>query len=426
MNNSFNNNENNSENSSFLQIVEGLKKTLNLGGQGTGKTVNFADAVSAINDTINNSFINLNKMNILIAGKTGVGKSTLLNAIFGEEIVEAGIGKPVTQEIKKIEKEGFPLTIYDTPGLELGGAHSKENLLNGIRSIIKEGIESGDISKAIHIILYCVNTKSARFEDAEADFVRQLSESATAYNVPVIVVLTQTLSKKKGAELKAVIENENLKVRNIIPVLAKDEEIDFENEIKRISSFGLEALAREIEAALPEAIKKTFAVIQRKSLSLKVKSAQKIVIASASAALATGAAPIPFSDAALLVPTEIAMIGSITACFGLKNFPKAAITALLAATIGSAGATVLGKTAVATLLKFIPGVGTVAGAVISGSTAAALTASLGNAYIAIMKKIYTGEIKQEDLATDEGISMIKQEFLQQLKIKRDKNGNPVE
>ena len=425
MNNSFNN-DNNSENSSFLQIVEGLKKTLNLGGQGTGKTVNFADAVSAINDTINNSFINLNKMNILIAGKTGVGKSTLLNAIFGEEIVEAGIGKPVTQEIEKIEKEGFPLTIYDTPGLELGGAHSKENLLNDIRSIIKEGIESGDISKAIHIILYCVNTKSARFEDAEADFVRQLSESATAYNVPVIVVLTQTQDKKKGEELKKVIEKENLKVRNIIPVLAKDEEIDLGNEIIRFSSFGLEALAREIEAALPEAIKKTFAVIQRKSLSLKVKSAQKIVIASVSAALATGAVPIPFSDAAVLVPVEMGMIGGITACFGLKNLPKAVITALLAATIGSAGATVLGKTIVSSLLKFIPGVGTVAGAVISGSTAAALTASLGNAYIAIMKKIYTGEIKQEDLATDEGISMIKQEFLQQLKIKRDKNGNPVE
>lgn len=31
---------------------------------------------------------------------------------------------PITQEINKIEKEGFPLRVYDTPGLELGGQNS--------------------------------------------------------------------------------------------------------------------------------------------------------------------------------------------------------------------------------------------------------------------------------------------------------------
>ena len=325
MNNSFNN-DNNSENSSFLQIVEGLKKTLNLGGQGTGKTVNFADAVSAINDTINNSFINLNKMNILIAGKTGVGKSTLLNAIFGEEIVEARTGKPVTQEIKKIEKEGFPLTIYDTPGLELGGAHSKENLLNDIRSIIKEGIESGDISKAIHIILYCVNTKSARFEDAEADFVRQLSESATAYNVPVIVVLTQTQDEEKGEELKKVIENENLKIKSIIPVLAKDEELEFDDGPYVLPAFGLDVLVREIEAALPEAIKKTFASIQREDLKIKISSAIKIVEKTAAE---VSEIYISAKDKAL--PKQIEMLAQITTCFGINDISQSAISAIISA-----------------------------------------------------------------------------------------------
>lgn len=35
------------------------------------------------------------KTNILIAGKSGVGKSSLLNYIFGEEVAETGAGKPV-------------------------------------------------------------------------------------------------------------------------------------------------------------------------------------------------------------------------------------------------------------------------------------------------------------------------------------------
>ena len=33
------------------------------------------------------------KTNILIAGKSGVGKSSLLNYIFGEEVAETGAGK---------------------------------------------------------------------------------------------------------------------------------------------------------------------------------------------------------------------------------------------------------------------------------------------------------------------------------------------
>ena len=38
--------------------------------------------------------------NIIIAGKTGVGKSTLINAIFGEKLAATGIGAPVTQNMK--------------------------------------------------------------------------------------------------------------------------------------------------------------------------------------------------------------------------------------------------------------------------------------------------------------------------------------
>ena len=42
------------------------------------------------------------KLNVLIVGKTGVGKSTLINAVFGDKVAKTGSGKPVTQEILKI------------------------------------------------------------------------------------------------------------------------------------------------------------------------------------------------------------------------------------------------------------------------------------------------------------------------------------
>lgn len=62
---------------------------------------------------------NMAKVNILVVGKTGVGKSTLINNIFREELAETGIGRPVTQHLKKISKEGLPINLYDTKGLEL-------------------------------------------------------------------------------------------------------------------------------------------------------------------------------------------------------------------------------------------------------------------------------------------------------------------
>jgi len=38
------------------------------------------------------------KLNVLIVGKTGVGKSTLINAVFGDKVAEAASGMPVTQD----------------------------------------------------------------------------------------------------------------------------------------------------------------------------------------------------------------------------------------------------------------------------------------------------------------------------------------
>ena len=74
------------------------------------------DAINAIADKIKN----LNTLNIIVAGKTGVGKSTLINSVFQGDLAETGMGKPVTDHMRKITKKGVPLAIYDTRGFELG------------------------------------------------------------------------------------------------------------------------------------------------------------------------------------------------------------------------------------------------------------------------------------------------------------------
>ena len=62
----------------------------------------------------------LQKVNLLVVGKRGTGKSTLINTVFGEEIVQTGVSKPVTDQISLIGKDDFPVRIYDTDGFEMG------------------------------------------------------------------------------------------------------------------------------------------------------------------------------------------------------------------------------------------------------------------------------------------------------------------
>ncbi len=374
---------------------------------------NAYDAAQKIMDEIKENYSSLTTLNVVVIGKTGVGKSTLINSVFGENVAEVGLGRPVTQSIRKLEKEGTPLAIYDTPGLELQGDHSAENLLEQVTNLINEGIQSEDVNQAIHCIWYCINTASSRVEPTEMNFLRKLGENTKRCNVPVILVLTQAFSKKKTEEMVTALRKENLPVRQVVPVLAQDYEIS--EDYPKIKAFGIDKLVELMSELLPDTVRDTFIALQIASIDLKRKRARAAVTAAAGAAALTGASPIPFSDAAILVPTQVSMLAGITAIFGLP-IEKAALTSIVSATIGTAGATVLGKTVVSNLIKMIPGAGTIVGAAISGTTAAALTGALGEAYIAILTRVASGDISFADLTSKEGMEELRREFEKQLRI----------
>lgn len=324
------------------------------------------------NEVIQKAITERGHINILIAGRSGVGKSTLINAVFQQHLAETGQGRPVTQYTKEISKDGIPITIFDTRGLEM--SQFKETL-SELEKVIKDKSNDKDSNRHIHAAWLCIQEDGRRVESAEIDLHNMLAK-----HVPLITVITKSRSDNgfRNEVLGLLPES-----RNVIRVRAISEEMD---DGHVLSAMGLENLVELTSEVIPEGKRRALAASQKASLNYKKKQAHNIVAAAATAAAAAGASPIPFSDAAILAPIQIGMIARITSVFGLE-LSKGTLSTIVSSAIGVSGATFVGRTIVVNIIKFFPGIGTIAGGAISAATASAITIGLGEAYIAVLAEI---------------------------------------
>lgn len=191
----------------------------------------------------------MKKIRVIIMGKTGVGKSTIINSVLGEKIAETGDGAAITRENKiyeckrlidlrksnedgKYSKVNCSISLYDTVGLEIDRSITRETLQN-VKKHIEEAKKNSN-EEDVNIVWFCINERSNRFESYEADLIKQLS---IEYEIPFVIVLTQCISKKNGA-LTEEIHKKMLNVP-IKRIMASDYPFDDEITIK---SFGLEEL----------------------------------------------------------------------------------------------------------------------------------------------------------------------------------------
>lgn len=144
------------------------------------------------------------------------------------------------------------------------------------------------------------------------------------------------------------------------------------------------------------------------------EKANNIVLGFVASTTATGAVPIPFADAPLLIGQQVAMMLAINNVFGF-NIKRDALQSLAVAAIGVGGATVIGKTVASNLMKLVPGVGSVAGGAVSAGTAGVITLALGKAYIEVCKAIKMGKLDQDALTQKEGREALKKAFKEQMK-----------
>lgn len=324
-------------------------------------------------------------VNVLIIGETGVGKSTLINAIFGREIAEIGSGKPVTQEIEAYRNEEERLCIYDTKGLEIKDSSTISNIEDFI-----EAQEQKETSEQIHIALLCIQEASRRVQEAHIDLYNNLQ----SHYFPTILVITkaQCDTDENGEKFSDIVKKEfNISDDSIQRVRALPL-IDEDTGKVLQDRQGIDDLIKKMYDKMDEGHRNAFGRKQRydKEMRKKVLKEEALSVVKQHSILAAGVAvsPIPFSDIAALLPIQIAMIGRISKTYDIFNLDSENIKKMAIAFAGVCGLGFATRLAVGNLVKFIPFLGSVAGAAINGFVANATTKVMGNTYVQYLDNNY--------------------------------------
>lgn len=357
----------------------------------------------------------MGRFNLAVFGLSGVGKSTLINAIFGKDVAPTGTGRPVTANSHLYVHDSGQLGIYDTQGIELGTDGARA--LADVRAFV-EAQRAKPLEQQIHVAYYCVRGMDGRIQPFEEEFVRGLHE----LGLPVILVLTQV--PKRGeqyhdrvVEVAQYIYETALPIYLGRPILTNalaDPALGFPQH-------GLVELLDLTFEVAPEGVESALAAAQKIDMRRKRAAALKRIEVATAAATTAGASPIPFSDAVVLVPIQLGMMASVSVTYDIP-----VNTALAASITATSLATQTGRAAAVGLLKLIPGAGTVAGGVVSATVAGSFTFAMGIAWREVCEGIVAGKFGAIGSWDEAGIkaafaSVLKEQFTRQMKLRKNKD-----
>ena len=109
------------------------------------------------------------QLSIVVTGKTGVGKSRLVNALLGKPVAVEGRKRRVgcTTEVNSYEVNitGIKIVVWDSPGLQ-DGSCDEGRYLHNLKEKLKDGFD---------LLIYCLKMDDQRFYSEDEKAIRALT-----------------------------------------------------------------------------------------------------------------------------------------------------------------------------------------------------------------------------------------------------------
>ena len=335
--------------------------------------------------------------NVLVIGNSGVGKSTLINAVLGEDCAVTGYGTSgTTDKLTIYESEKVPFRIIDTVGFEPSFIKERK-AIGAVKKWSKDSVKAGKEDTQISVIWFCVEgTSSKLFPKA----IKDLSRATSMWpSVPVIVVITKSYAvpeRKRNIEMVhnafATQKRYSKNLKKVIPVVAQTLIINEDNNLYAPPE-GITELIDATNELLPEGIKAAETDIATFKLNRKRALAHSIVGVATTSAVVVGAVPIPFSDALILGQVELAEVNALARVYGINKDEDSKKFLNSIVEVGTVG--VAAKAAISAL-KAIPGIN-IGAAVINAIIAGSIVAALGEGSIYAFEQVYLGKKTVDDI-----------------------------
>ena len=188
------------------------------------------------------------KMNVLICGKSGTGKSTFINKILGERKAKEGEGLSVTHKIVRFTHPDYPINFHDTPGFE-----DEKTVQDVIKLLDNYNKILIDARKKIHLIIYIFPYSQRSVYNFEIPILKRLSQ----YNAEIIFVMnfvTDSLEKSNYKRVHKIFEDDLLKILGqnfkikLFPINLYQQIEEIEDSDKKIikKEIGMDILFDEI------------------------------------------------------------------------------------------------------------------------------------------------------------------------------------
>ncbi|RVZ20252.1 DUF697 domain-containing protein [Helicobacter pylori] len=234
--------------------------------------------------------------------------------------------------------------------------------------------------------------------------------------MPTIVVFTNTAKRYDTfVQRSKEIIDEEWGFKGFVRAYVRVNSVAFSFRGLKVPVEGLEELVDETKKCLQDAMRNHFLRVQKVKIQERkqamIAKSKKIIHVASGLAGTVEASPIPFSDMPLITGVQKRMIDEMNDAFGM-DLDKSVAASLIAGLLGVTAVAQVGRTLVNGFLKFIPVVGSVVGAVISGATAVIITEGIGFAYLKVLETCFndeTGEVKLP--AVDVITSLFKENYL---------------